>query len=82
MLTLHDCDTSLKAFQNDIQIGEISQGVFADTQPGPVKAKQLSAVMIEAEKDMYWFARILVLFQLRVLGGNAWTEGYALIQYF
>lgn len=82
MLTIQDCNLSLRAIRNDIHIREISEKIFVGTQFGSLKAKLHSFVMIRAEDKVFWFAPILVLFQLSVPGGNARTEDYAFVQYF
>lgn len=56
--------------------------IFADTQFGQLKTKRHSAVMVRSEDDVYWLALTLVLFRLRIPGGNAWTKSYSSVRYF
>lgn len=74
MLTLQDCDTSMKAIRSDVQMEITRQRISADPNFGPLKAKRHSVVTVRAKKCMYWLAQIFLLFQQRVLGSYAWTE--------
>lgn len=65
-----------------MHIGEIHQNVLADMEFSSLKAKWHSIVVVGGEDDVYWFARIRVVFQLKVPSANAWKENYAFFRHF